>query len=240
MHAVEASSLNLFYGSNHAVKNMEMVIPKGSIFGLIGPNGSGKSTTMNMITTLLAPSSGCLRVLGFDVSEAADEVRRHIGLAPEEPALFSGLSAREFVMLSANLHGMDDQAAKVRCEQLLERFELSDRADDMLGSYSKGMKRKAIICACLIHDPDLMVLDEPLDGLDIFAQKTLKACLKEASESGKTVIYSTHILETVQGFCTHVGLLQQGEVLAHGPLDEVLQQLGVTELGDAFARVDRV
>lgn len=236
MVAVEAKGLNLYYGNNHAVQNMDMTIPKGSIFGLIGPNGSGKSTTMNMITTLLPPTSGSLKVMGHDVISAADSVRRSIGLAPEEPALFSGLSAREFIRLSAIMHDMDSDTAEAGIQQLLDTFELSTKADHQLGSFSKGMKRKAMICAALIHDPDLLVMDEALDGLDIFAQKILKEELRRRANAGKTVIYSTHILETIEGFCSHIGLLELGKVLDHGPIDVVRERLGISSLGDAFKR----
>lgn len=238
MAAVEAQGLNLYYGSNHAVQDMNMTIPKGAIFGLIGPNGSGKSTTMNMITTLLAPSSGSLKVMGHDVNEAGDAVRRNIGLAPEEPALFSGLSAREFVRLSAVMHELPDDEAEKRIQHLLETFELRDKADDQLGSFSKGMKRKAMICAALVHDPALLVMDEALDGLDVFAQKILKEELRRRAANGTTIIYSTHILETIDGFCSHVGLLEKGKVLDFGGIDEVRKRLGITHLGDAFKRAE--
>jgi len=194
---------------------------------------------MNMITTLLQPHSGSLKVLGLDVVAEADAVRQRIGLAPEEPALFSGLSAAEFVKLSASLHGMDDRHASRATAQWLEIFELENKSNEMLGSFSKGMKRKTLIAACLVHDPDLMVLDEPLDGLDIFAQKILKDMLLAAAARGKTVIYSTHILETVEGFCSHVGLLQEGKVLAHGPVADVMAQLEIKTLGAAFSRRGR-
>jgi len=239
MNSVVCTDVNFSYGSNHAVRNLNLTIPKGAIFALIGPNGSGKSTTLNMITTLLKPQSGTLHVHDLNVVTEADEVRRRLGLAPEEPALFSGLTAAEFVHLSAVLHGMPEKDAHTQTRELLTHFELIDKADHQLGSYSKGMKRKALIASALVHDPDLLILDEPLDGLDIFAQKLLRNLLRQRAERGKTLIYSTHILETVESFCTHVGLLENGNMLDHGPIKEVMTRLNITNLGDAFSAANR-
>lgn len=239
MNSVVCEGVHFYYGDNHAVRDLNLAIPKGSIFALIGPNGSGKSTTLNMITTLLEPQSGVVRVNDLDTVEQADQVRANLGLAPEEPAVFSGLTAFEFVNLSAVLHGISEADAEEKSRELLTRFELIDKADHQLGSFSKGMKRKALIASALVHDPELLILDEPLDGLDIFAQKLLREYLKERSERGLTLIYSTHILETVEGFCSHVGLLENGKLLDHGPIGEVKARLKIQNLGDAFSAANR-
>jgi ABC-2 type transport system ATP-binding protein len=234
MDAVRFEQVSRCYGSRRALDGVELTVPAGALFGLIGPNGAGKSTCISLIATLLPPSSGRVSVFAADVSERADEARRRIGYAPEEPLVYGGLTPREFVELSATLHGLDAAAGRRAASELLETLGLADRADDAIAGFSKGMRRKALLAAALAHDPDLLVLDEPLEGLDVFAQQALKALLRARVARGKTVLYSTHILEVVDGLCTHVALLERGRLVADGTLDGVKARLGVTSLVDAF------
>lgn len=232
--AVIFDGITKHYGAATALDKASFEIPKGAIFGLIGPNGSGKSTTLNILTTFLKADGGNARVWGHDVAQEPMAVKARLGYAPEEVQLYNGLTAREFLQLVGALHNMPPDQAEARAESLLDHFGLTARADDPLGAYSKGMRRKALIMAALVHNPDVLVLDEPLEGLDVVAQEMLKQIVREQAAAGKTVIYSTHILEVLDGFCTHVLLLRQGKVLAYGNLDEVHQQLGLERLADAF------
>lgn len=231
---ISCRNVNFRYGPRHAVKDLNLTIPAGVIFGLLGPNGSGKTTTMNMITTILQPASGHIEIDGNDVVKEAEKVRRLIGLAPEEPLVYSGLTAREFILLSADLHDLDQEQAEQETQNLLVRLKIDQDADKTLASFSKGMRRKALLASALIHNPKLIVLDEPLDGLDVYSQDILKDILREKTEQGHTVLYSSHIMETVEGFCDQVGLLFKGNLLEAGPIEQVKQTLGVEKVREAF------
>ncbi|HEX4456536.1 MAG TPA: ABC transporter ATP-binding protein [Polyangia bacterium] len=233
--AIVFERVTFSYGGAGAVLDgVDLRVPRGVLFALIGPNGAGKSTSLNLITTLLSPGGGHVRVCGHDTVAAPAAVRRVLGYAPEESLLFSGLTAREFVTLSATLHGVGAEAAAAATTRLIGDFGLGERADDMLASFSKGMRRKAVLAAALVHDPELLVLDEPMEGLDVVAQQTLKELLRQRVARGRSVLYSTHIIEIVESLCSHVAVLRQGRVLAAGPIGEARAALGVARLEDVF------
>jgi ABC-2 type transport system ATP-binding protein len=231
--AISTTRLTCRYGAAVAVREADLRVPAGSLFGLLGPNGAGKTTCLNVITTILPPSSGQVEVCGHDAVRSADAVRRCIGYAPEEPVVYSGLTAREFLELSAILHGLGRAEGVEAARSWLEQFGLADRSGDQIGSFSKGMRRKVLIAAALVHDPEVLVLDEPLEGLDVLAQDRLKDLLRQRTAAGKTVIYSTHTIEVVDGLCSHVALLAKGQVRAQGTVEEVRSALGVATLVDA-------
>jgi len=233
-HAITFENVTHRYGSETALRDVSFSVPKGAVFGLIGPNGSGKSTTLNILTTLLAASEGTVRVMGHDVAREPMAVKAALGYAPEEVALYNGLSARELVTLSATLHHLEPDEAARRAEALLTFFGLEERLDDQLGTFSKGMRRKSLIASALVHQPDILVLDEPMEGLDVVAQKMLKDRIRDHAAAGGTVVYSTHILEILEGFATHVLLLRSGEVLGFGSVEAVRAQLGIASLAEAF------
>jgi len=233
-YVVEFDGVTHYYKDLCALEDVSFRVPNGAIFGLIGPNGSGKSTTLNLMTTLLTPRSGSIRVVGFDLAEDAAAAKAKIGYAPEEANVYQGLSPREFGILSGALHGLTEAESADAVDQLLETFKLTDRKNDQLGGFSKGMKRKSLLISALVHEPDLLILDEPLDGLDVVAQQILKDIIRGHIARGGTVIYSTHILEIVDGLCTHVLLLKKGKVVALGTLEEVRDQLGFDDLARAF------
>jgi len=232
--AVEFERVTHHYDSQTALADVTYQVPNGAIFGLIGPNGSGKSTTLNIITGRLAHSQGTVRVRGRDIRAHGAEIKRLIGYAPEEVKLYDGLTAFEFVELSAILHHLAPSRAADAARRILDRFALGERSHQQLGSFSKGMRRKALLAAAMVHEPELLILDEPLEGLDVIAQKILKDLVREIAATGRTVIYTTHILEVLAGFCTHVVLMDKGEMIAHGPVAEVMARLGVTHLADFF------
>jgi len=236
MNAIELRGVTRRYGENLALDNVSFVVPSGSIFGLVGANGAGKTTCLNIVTTLLPPSAGDVLVCGSSVTCAPRETRRRVGYAPEEPLLYDGLTASEFVCLSGRLHGLEGAEALERAAEQLAGFDLSAQAEHQVGSFSKGMRRKVLIAASLAHDPDLLVLDEPLEGLDVIAQKRLKDLLRERADRGRTVFYSTHIVEVVEALCTHVAILRAGKLSAVGTIPEVLDTLQIRSLMDAFGR----
>ena len=233
-HAIVFENVTHRYGSKTALKDVSFSVPEGAIFGLIGPNGSGKSTTLNILTTLLRASEGRVTVMGHDVASDPMAVKAALGYAPEEVNLYNGLSAREFVTLSATLHHLEPEEAARRAGELLTFFGLEERIDDQLGTFPKGMRRKSLIATALVHRPDILVLDEPMEGLDVVAQKMLKDRVRDHAAAGGTVVYSTHILEILEGFATHVLLLRAGEVLGCGSLAQVREGLGIETLAEAF------
>jgi ABC-2 type transport system ATP-binding protein len=233
--AVRFHEVRFAYGGRLALDQVSLTVPRGALFALLGANGAGKSTTLHLMTTLLQPSSGAISVCGHDSVQAPDAVRAALGYAPEEPLLFSGLTAHEFVELAGTLHGMGAAAASARAEVLLAGFGLGERRGDMLASFSKGMRRKALLAAALAHDPELLVLDEPMEGLDVVAQQQLKQLLRERVAAGGTVVYSTHVLEVIESLCSHAGVLRRGAVVGCGPVDDVRRQLGVARLEHIFS-----
>lgn len=233
-YEIELRGVTRRYGSRTAVNDLSLTVPRGSLYGLLGANGAGKTTCLNMITTLLPPSEGRIFVGGLDSVRQSTDLRRRIGYAPEEPQLYSGLTPREFVELSAVLHDIDRSECADRAEQALKVLGLDDRADDPIATFSKGMRRKTLLAASIAHDPDVLVLDEPLEGLDVFAQAALKSLLRERVAQGKTVLYSSHTIEVVETLCTHVGLLAEGRLVAAGRVDDLKSELGIGALLDAF------
>ena len=220
--SIEIRDLVRRYGDVEAVRGLTLDIPGGEIFGLLGPNGAGKSTTLRVLSTLIRPTSGSVRVAGFDVVQDAGEVRRRIGYVPEGAELYDALTGAEFLTLLADLHRLDRPEAAARSGALLEAFSLAGEIDRPIGDYSKGMKQKLLIVAALQHNPDVLLLDEPLDGLDVAAQETLKGLLHRHSAAGNVVVYSSHIMEVVERLCDRVGIIDRGRLVAHGTPSELL------------------
>ncbi|MDJ0761355.1 MAG: ABC transporter ATP-binding protein [Myxococcota bacterium] len=231
---VEFIGVTQKYGSTIALNDFGLHIPRGSVFGLLGPKGAGKTTAINIVTTLLRPTVGTVRVLGHDVVMETGEIRKKIGFVPEEPLVYSGLTGREFVALSATLHGVARNEIQQRAVSLLETFDLSANMDNVLATCSKGMRRKTLIAAALVCDPELLILDEPMEGLDVYAQGLLKDLLKKRAAGGQTVIYSTHIVQIAEGLCTHLAILDKGTLVATGTTTAVKKQLRASTLEQAF------
>ncbi len=233
-HAIEFGGVSRRFGGTEALRNVDLLVPTGSLFGLLGPNGAGKTTSINLLTTLLPPTGGKVTVLGYDATKEPDEIRKRIGFVPEEPLVYSGLTGREFVELSAILHGVPKEKIDGRVNELLVLFKLTDQMDGALATYSKGMRRKTLIAAALVCDPEVLVLDEPMEGLDVYAQGLLKDLLRQRVHDQKTVIYSTHIMEVADSLCSHLSILDKGSVVATGTIEEVKAKLGATTLEQAF------
>ena len=220
--SIQIQDLVRRYGDVEAVRGLSLDIRGGEIFGLLGPNGAGKSTTLRVMATLIRPTSGSVRVAGYDVVTGADEVRRRIGYVPEEAELYDALTGSEFLELLADLHRLDRAAAAAKSGPLLDTFSLTRDIDRPVGDYSKGMKQKLLITAALQHDPEVLLLDEPLDGLDVAAQETLKGVLHAHAAAGHVVVYSSHILEVVERLCDRVGIIDRGRLVALGAPAELL------------------
>jgi len=232
--SIELDGLSRRYGDFEAVRGLTLSVPPGEVFGLLGPNGAGKSTTLKMLATLLKPTGGRGRVAGFDLVSAANDVRRHLGYVPEGADLYDVLSGAEFLDLVAALHSLDPDVASARRKELGERLELSGELDKAVGEYSKGMRQKLLLIAALQHDPSVLLLDEPLDGLDVAAQEELKAMLREKAAAGGAVVYSSHILEVVEKVCDRVGILHRGELAALGRPRDIA---GSESLATVFLRI---
>jgi ABC-2 type transport system ATP-binding protein len=213
---IEIQGLVRRYGEVEAVSGLTLAIPGGQVFGLLGPNGAGKSTTLRILATLIRPTSGTVRIGGFDVATQPDEVRRIIGYVPEGADLYDSLTGMEFLELVADLHRLPPEVADARRRPLLESFALLDDAARPIGEYSKGMKQKLLITAALQHDPTVLLLDEPLDGLDVAAQEVLKGIIRRQAAAGRVVVYSSHILEVVERLCDRVAIIHRGRLVADG------------------------
>ncbi|HEU4724306.1 MAG TPA: ABC transporter ATP-binding protein [Candidatus Eisenbacteria bacterium] len=235
--SIEIRNLVRRYGDVEAVRELTLDIRGGEIFGLLGPNGAGKSTTLRVLATLLRPTAGSVRVAGHDVVAEADEVRRRIGYVPEGADLYDALTGAEFLELLADLHRLDRDAAIAKTGPLLDTFALTPDIGRPVGDYSKGMKQKLLIAAALQHDPDVLLLDEPLDGLDVAAQETLKGVLHAHAAAGRVVVYSSHILEVVERLCHRVGIIDRGRLVALGaPADLLAAHPGRT-LSELFLQL---
>jgi len=231
---IKLDRLTRRFGSTVAVDDISLDIPSGSIYGLLGPNGAGKTTTIKMLTTLLTPTSGTATVAGSDIVAAADEVRRKVGYVPEQIALYQGLTANEYIEFAGHIRALPDHLLATRTERLLAHFGLHDDKDRRLTEFSKGMQRKVLMCAALLHDPEVLILDEPMEGLDVKSQAVLKSALREFVAAGKTVLYSSHVLEVVEVVCTHVAVIDHGHIITSGKITDLLDAHRGQSLSEIF------
>jgi ABC-2 type transport system ATP-binding protein len=206
------------FGTQTAVDAISFEIPAGQIVGFLGPNGAGKSTTLKMLTGMIEPTSGTATVCGYDLRTNIVEVKRHVGFVPESGAVFESLTGIEYLEMVAALYGIPRDAARGRVEQFMSFFDLSfdTLTDKLLGSYSKGMRRKVVITAALLHNPPVVFFDEPLDGLDANAAVGFKTLIQTLAREGKTIVYSSHILDVVERVCHRVIIIDKGKMLVDG------------------------
>ena len=211
--AIETDGLTKRFDETTVVDDLDLTVPAESVYGFLGPNGAGKTTTMRMLTTLATPTSGTARIVGNPVTDR-EAVVSHVGYLPEEPPLYDELTGREQLRYVAGLRDVDDDAADERIDALLDRFDLTDDADDRVGTYSKGMKQKAALVQAILHEPDVVFLDEPTSGLDPRAARTVRDLVAELTDRGMTVFLSTHILPVVEELADTVGVLYDGDLVA--------------------------
>ena len=228
---VELKGVVKSYGEILAVDNLDLKINSGEIFGLLGPNGSGKSTTLKMLLGLVKPDSGSVNVLGLDVEKNTVNVKRNVGYVPESPRLYEFLTGIEYLDFIGDIYGMKTEEKSVRIKEYLKALELEGREGDMISSYSMGMKQKVALISALLHRPKLLILDEPLSGLDPRSAKIVKDLLHELKAQGVTTLMSTHVLEIAQALCDRIAIMQQGRLLTSGTMDELRQRASVSTSG---------
>ena len=204
-----------------AVNQLNLTVQGGQFFGFLGPNGAGKSTTIRMLTGLLAPTAGRIRILGQDLATHPVEVKQQIGVVPEGLALFDRLTGPEHLQFVGRMYGLDRATAAQRTAELLEFMQLADRPKTLVSEYSHGMQKKLALAAAVIHAPKLLFLDEPFEGVDAIAADTLKAMLSRMTARGATIFLTSHVLEIVERLCSHVGIIHQGRLVAQGSLEEL-------------------
>lgn len=223
---IRTQHLTKRYGSSNVVDNLDLEVRSGEIFGFLGPNGAGKTTTIRMLTGLLDASSGQAFICGYDIAKEAAQAKAMLAYVPDQPKLYGKLTAREFLHLVAALYRMPKEAYLERAEQIMTMFGLSDRADELLEGYSHGMRQKVVLGAALIHQPRVMLLDEPTVGLDPASARLLKDVLQEIARQGAAVFVSTHILEIAERMCHRVGILKEGKLIAQGTPEELRKMVG--------------
>jgi ABC-2 type transport system ATP-binding protein len=204
-----------------AVDDLDLAVGAGQFFGFLGPNGAGKSTTIKMLTGLLAPTTGRVRILGLDLAQHPVEVKRQIGVVPEGLALFERLTGPEYLQFVGRMYGLDRHTAAQRTADLLEFMQLADRQKTLISEYSHGMQKKLALAAAVIHGPRVLFLDEPFEGVDAIAAGTLKTMLSRMTARGATIFLTSHVLEIVERLCSHVAIIHQGRLVAQGSLDEL-------------------
>ncbi len=216
-----AAGLTKRYGPLTAVDHLDLSVGPGELFGFLGPNGAGKTTTIKMLVGLLRPTAGTASVAGFDLAQEPEAAKSRIGYVPDAAFLYEKLTAREFLEFSADLYQVPPESRKQRIETFLQLFQLRDRASDLLAGYSRGMRQKVALAAALLHDPQVLFLDEPTVGLDPRSARQMKNILLDFCREGKTVFLSTHILEIAERMCTRIGIIDHGKLIAVGTLEEL-------------------
>ncbi|MBI4905966.1 MAG: ABC transporter ATP-binding protein [Acidobacteria bacterium] len=232
--AVELEQVDFSYGATPVLHAISFTLAKGEIVGLLGRNGAGKSTTLKIIAGIQPPGAGTVRVVGLPLPERSFDVKQHIGYVPETAALFETLTGEEFLELSGRLHDVQEEILQERITTFLETFGLSPERSSRLDTYSKGMRQKILIAAALLHDPELILLDEPLTGLDVHAAILIKDLIAALAARGKTILYSSHVLDVVEKVCHRVLVIHNGRLLANGPVEALTQQTGQDTLESAF------
>jgi len=218
---IEVEGLVKTYGSVQAVQGLSLQVRKGEILGLVGPNGAGKTTTLRCMTGIIPPTSGRVRIAGFDLMAEPLEAKRRMAFVPDEPRLFDYLTSWDHLIITARLYGVEDGAA--RAKLLLDEFELGDRRDAYPSELSRGMKQKLMVAMALLHRPEAILLDEPLTGLDPAAMRRMKTRIQTSAASGVAVILSSHMLHLVEELCERVVVVVRGKKVLDGTLEEIRQ-----------------
>jgi ABC-2 type transport system ATP-binding protein len=222
---IELRDVTRHYGRKVAVNGLSLHIPRGELFAFLGPNGAGKTTTIKMLVGLLRPTAGTVLVGGFDIATHTREVNLRTGYVPDEPYLYDKLTGREFLRFVADLYGMDPRAREEQLERQIESFELLDFVDQLTESYSHGMKQRVVFASALLHDPQVLIVDEPMVGLDPRSMRMAKDLLRERAQAGTTVFMSTHSLEVAEEIADRIGVITAGKLRFLGTVDELRRQL---------------
>ena len=218
---IELEGVTKRFGSFVAVDEIDLQVKRGEIFGFLGPNGAGKTTTLKMITGLLQPTAGRIKVAGYDLRSHPEEAKKHLGFIPDRPFLYDKLTADEFLVFMGGLWDLPEEVIRVRMGKLFELFELTDWRDELIESFSHGMRQKLIFAGALLHQPEVIVVDEPMVGLDPKSIRLVKDIFRRLCADGKTVMMSTHTLSIAEETCTRITIIQEGKIVAQGTVEEL-------------------
>jgi len=221
---IEFDTVSKSYGTKLAVRELSLKIPKGELFACLGPNGAGKTTAIKMITGLLRPTHGSVFVMGHNTKDDSEEVRRHISYIPDEPHLYEKLSGREFFEFTRDIYGLSNGESNDYAEELIEVFEMRDYIDNVAETYSHGMRQRVVFAAALLHRPKVMVVDEPMVGLDPKSVRVVKDLLRESSRNGTAIFMSTHTLAIAEEMADRVGIIDEGRLIRCGTIDELREE----------------
>lgn len=222
---IEVHGFTKRYEQFMAVDHLDLKIEKGDVFGFIGPNGAGKTTTIRFLATLLKPTSGSARINGYDVNRQVDDVKRSIGFMPDAFGMYDGMKVWEFLDFFATAYGLVRSKRRALIDDVLTLVDLNSKRDALVNGLSKGMQQRLCLAKTLVHDPPVLILDEPASGLDPRARVEMKALLKELQKMGKTILVSSHILPELADFCNKIGIIERGKLLAAGPVNEVIRSI---------------
>ncbi len=224
------------YGRHTALHGLDLSVPKGELFGFIGPNGAGKTTTIKMIGGIMAPTAGTVTVAGIDMARDPVAAKQRIGFIPDRPYLYEKLTGLEFLQFTADVYGVTATRFQSKAQNLLERFALADWRDELIEAYSHGMKQRLIMCAALLHDPEVIVVDEPMVGLDPVAIRMVKNLFRDLAARGTTIFMSTHTLAVAEDICHRIGIIHRGRLIAEGRLEDLRRDItgGAADLEAVF------
>ncbi|MCB1598401.1 MAG: ATP-binding cassette domain-containing protein [Lysobacterales bacterium] len=234
---LELTDLRKTFGAVKAVDGVSFTARDGEITGLLGPNGAGKTTTLRMLYTLMKPETGHIRVDGTDITLDPDGARRQLGVLPDARGLYKRLTARENIEYFGRLHGLDEATLKARTDHLIRELGIEDIAGRRTEGFSNGQRVKTAIARALVHDPRNVLLDEPTNGLDVMATRSLRRFMQQLREQGRCVLFSSHIMQEVAALCDRIVVIAKGRVVAQGSADELREQAGEANLEDAFVKV---
>jgi len=233
--AIAVRDLRKVYDGKVAVDGLSLTVARGSFFGFLGPNGAGKSTTIRMLTGLIPATSGSIELLGLRIPEEELEIKRRIGLVPDESLLFDRLTGAEFLEFVGRMYSLPRPMAIQRTQELLELFELSSERTKLIAEYSKGMRKRLAMAASLIHRPELFLMDEPFEGVDAVGARLMKDILLDRVRHGATIFLTSHVLEVVERLCDHAAIINEGRIVAEGRMEDL--RAGSETLEDVFVRI---
>jgi len=237
---IRTERLTKRFGDKTAVAELDLAIEPGEIFGFLGPNGAGKSTTVRILTGLIPADSGRAIVAGFDVAAQPIEAKQRLGYVPETPKLYESLTADGFLDVMGALHHLDQRTSRTRRQELMKLLGLEDAQYQRLREFSKGMRQKVVIAAALLHRPEVLILDEPFDGVDANTTLVMKTLLREMAAQGKTILFSSHVLDVVERICTRICIIDKGRKLVEGTVADICRTAGAGSLDEAFGRLTGV
>ena len=225
---IQLNNVTKRYANFRAVNGLNLSVDKGEVFGFIGPNGAGKTTTIKMMGGVLEPTSGTVTIAGVNMQEQPEVAKRKIGFIPDRPYLYEKLTGMEFLKFTADLYGVGQNGFRKKAAKHLEMFSLADWSDELIESYSHGMKQRLIMAASLLHDPEVIIVDEPMVGLDPAAIIMVKDLLKQLAQKGATVFMSTHTLKVAEDTCDRIGIINKGQLIASGTTSDLQREANVT------------